>query len=65
MEIARHWRLKEQRYNLKGDICPVGHLTFPPRPICVECTKPTLVRRGESGFLLFPNNQVIHSEVIR
>lgn len=34
MEIARHWRLRQQRYNLVGEICPNGHKIFPPRDIC-------------------------------
>lgn len=39
MEIARHWRLKAQRYRLEGSICPIcGQLTFPPRPVCLDCT---------------------------
>ena len=39
MEIARHWRLKAQRYRLEGSTCPTcGHPTFPPRPVCPHCT---------------------------
>ncbi len=39
MEIARHWRLKAQRYRLEGSICPnCGQLAFPPRPICLHCS---------------------------
>ena len=37
-EIARHWRLRETRYRLQGEICP--HCTtaiFPPRDICPDC----------------------------
>jgi uncharacterized OB-fold protein len=38
MEITRHWRLKTQRYRLKGPTCPVcGQLIFPPRPVCPDC----------------------------
>jgi uncharacterized OB-fold protein len=36
-EIPRHWRLKEQRYNLVGEVCPTGHYVFPPRDICPDC----------------------------
>jgi len=40
MEIARHWRLKEQRYRLIGEICPHCETKiFPPRQICPNCTK--------------------------
>ena len=38
MEIARHWRLKEQRYNLVGTTCQkCGERSFPPRPVCPKC----------------------------
>lgn len=37
MEIARHWRLKAQRYNLIGEICEKGHHVFPPRDVCPDC----------------------------
>lgn len=38
MEVARHWRLKAQRYRLEGSICPVcGLVSFPPRPVCRHC----------------------------
>jgi len=39
MEIARHWRLKKQRYNLVGSICPnCKEKYFPPREICPKCS---------------------------
>ncbi len=39
MEIARHWRLKGQRYRLEGSVCPIcGQLSFPPRPACPDCS---------------------------
>jgi len=38
MEIARHWRLKEQRYNLVGTACQgCGEKSFPPRQVCPAC----------------------------
>jgi uncharacterized OB-fold protein len=40
MEIARHWRLKDQRYNLIGSEC--SHCKkqyFPPREVCPACGK--------------------------
>jgi uncharacterized OB-fold protein len=38
MEIARHWRLKAQRYNLIGTTCPkCGEKSFPPREVCPKC----------------------------
>jgi hypothetical protein len=37
-EIARHWRLKAQRYRLVGEMCPkCGAKMFPPRDVCTEC----------------------------
>lgn len=38
MEIARHWRLKKQRYALVGEVCPhcQGKI-FPPRDVCPHC----------------------------
>ncbi len=38
MEIPRHWRLKKQRYNLTGEVCPhCDAKLFPPRDVCPEC----------------------------
>lgn len=41
MEVSRHWRLKTQRYNLVGEVCPnCGVKLFPPRDVCLECEAP-------------------------
>jgi len=38
MEIARHWRLRQQRYSLVGEVCGnCEHKIFPPRDICPNC----------------------------
>jgi uncharacterized OB-fold protein len=38
MEIARHWRLSQQRYSLVGEVCPrCEHKIFPPRDLCPDC----------------------------
>ncbi len=38
MEIPRHWRLKQQRYGLVGEVCPHCDVKiFPPRDVCPEC----------------------------
>ncbi len=38
MEIARHWRLRQQRYSLVGEVCPhCESKIFPPRDICPNC----------------------------
>lgn len=33
MEISRHWRLKDIRYNLKGWIYKDGRVEIQPRPV--------------------------------
>ena len=53
MEVARHWRLKKQRYGLVGEVCPhCDAKIFPPRDVCPECgdeakTLYTFSGRGE------------------
>lgn len=38
MEIARHWRLNNQRYKLEGSICEeCNTINFPPRVVCEVC----------------------------
>lgn len=38
MEIARHWRLREQRYGLTGTICTkCGKRFFTERMVCDSC----------------------------
>jgi uncharacterized protein len=38
MEIPRHWRLKQQRYGLVGEVCPhCDARIFPPRDVCPNC----------------------------
>ncbi len=38
MEIPRHWRLKQQRYGLVGEVCPHCDVKiFPPRDVCPSC----------------------------
>jgi hypothetical protein len=40
MEIARHWRLRHQRYEMVGEVCPHCQARlFPPRDVCPECGK--------------------------
>ena len=53
MEIPRHWRLNQQRYNLVGETCEnCKEKIFPPRDICPNCgseakTAFTFSGRGE------------------
>lgn len=38
MDTSRHWRLKQQRYALVGEICPhCESKIFPPRDVCPDC----------------------------
>ena len=47
MDLARHWRLNDQRYRLEGTICKnCGAKFFPPREVCTEC-KSTEMRAHE------------------
>lgn len=50
MEIPRHWRLKEQRYRLIGEVCGNCETKiFPPRDICPNCHKPAKDKFEFSG----------------
>lgn len=51
-EIVRHWRLKEQRYGLAGEICQnagCGKKLFPPRDLCPHCGQPASIEHNFSG----------------
>ena len=38
METPRHWRLRQQRYALVGEVCPHCEVKiFPPRDVCPSC----------------------------
>ena len=38
MDLARHWRLNDQRYRLEGTVCKnCGAKFFPPRDVCTDC----------------------------
>lgn len=49
MEIPRHWRLRQQRYNLVGEICNNGHYVFPPRDVCPNCRGEAKIPHTFSG----------------
>ena len=59
MEIARHWRLRKQRYRLIGDFDEFGNPRFPPGR-----TNPSslLFTPGKPPSL--PNNEVIDNVVV-
>lgn len=54
MEIARHWRLKEGRYNLVAEICRSeecnGSIIYPPRDICPNCKEEAHEKFKLSGY---------------
>jgi hypothetical protein len=58
MENPRHWRLKQQRYALIGQVCTQCNAKiFPPREICPQCgieTKAQLLQREQAGAVAFP-----------
>jgi uncharacterized protein len=57
MEIPRHWRLKQERYGLIGNICPkCDAKIFPPRDICPHCcseVKTTYAFNGQGKVYSF------------
>lgn len=49
-EIPRHWRLRQQRYSLVGEVCPhCDNKIFPPRDVCPSCKKEAKTRFQFSG----------------
>jgi len=50
MEVPRHWRLKNQRYQLVGEVCPHCQARlFPPRDVCPECRQEAKAQYTFSG----------------
>jgi hypothetical protein len=50
MDIARHWRLRKQRYALEGERCDhCREYIFPPRDVCPHCGKETRTPEPLSG----------------
>jgi hypothetical protein len=50
MEVPRHWRLKQQRYSLVGEVCPYCEAKiFPPRDVCPECGHEAKTQYSFSG----------------
>jgi len=50
MEIPRHWRLKQQRYALVGEVCPhCDSKLFPPRDVCPHCGQDARTEYAFSG----------------
>jgi len=39
MRISQNWRMRDARYALTGERCPVcGVAIFPPRDVCPDCS---------------------------
>ncbi|MEW6568329.1 MAG: Zn-ribbon domain-containing OB-fold protein [Chloroflexota bacterium] len=50
MEVSRHWRLRQQRYALVGEVCPHCQIKiFPPRDICPDCGQEARLHYQFSG----------------
>ncbi len=50
MDLARNWRLNDQRYRLEGTVCNnCGAKYFPPRQVCTECKSTDLKPQEFSG----------------
>lgn len=50
MEISRHWRLRQQRYALVGEVCEhCDSKIFPPRDVCPDCDREAKTYHQFSG----------------
>jgi len=50
MELSNHWRVKQQRYSLVGEVCPhCDSKIFPPRDICPDCGEDARTLHAFSG----------------
>ena len=55
MEIARYWRLNNQRYTLTGSVCSCcGKQYFSPRPICDACQDEARSAKATSREMVAP-----------
>ena len=51
MQVARHWRTRNQRYAMVGEVCEsCGKKIFPPRDICPNCEAPAKTPYTFSGL---------------
>ena len=51
MQVARHWRTRNQRYALVGEVCETcGNKIFPPRDLCPDCEAPAKTPYTFSGL---------------
>lgn len=60
MEIARHWRLRQQRYNLVGSVCPhCDAKNFPPRSVCPDCGGEVKVDTKVKGGIVYSQDLLL------
>ena len=51
MGLSTHWRRRNQRLSLRGEVCnSCGAKLFPPRDICPQCSEPAYEPYEFSGL---------------
>ncbi len=61
MDLARNWRLKDQRYRLEGTVCKnCGAKFFPPRQVCTECHSQDLTPHEFDGHGILYSFSTLH-----
>ena len=62
MQVARHWRTRNQRYALVGEVCEgCDAKIFPPRDICPECEAPAKTPYTFSGLGTVYSYSTVHN----
>lgn len=53
------WRLRQQRYQLIGEVCDnCGHKIFPPRDVCPNCAEQSQTKRAQTPFKLSDKGEI-------
>ena len=62
MEIARYWRMNNQRYTLTGSVCTCcGKRHISPRPVCDSCQNDQdLAIKARAGVVATPSLEPAH-----
>lgn len=56
MRLAPHWRVRAQRYQLRGEVCECcGEHLFPPRDVCPAC------HQSANGSFVFSGEGTVYS----
>lgn len=62
MQAARHWRTRNQRYGLVGEVCEsCDTKIFPPRDICPDCEAPAKTPYTFSGLGQVYSYSTVHN----